>query len=142
MRTLLVVLALTLAGCGGSPYPGVETSGDPDLDQTAHFVLWGVKQAREAGFDRPTTILQWMCSTAGSATLTPPSPEYEPDMAAVYRGPRPSENCAWRCGKRAHMPRYEIVVQANEADTHLIAAAFDNEGEGFGPVHVWEWAID
>lgn len=141
MRRLLV-FCLFFLGCGGSPFPHVEPSGVADLDQTAVYVRWCVDEARDAGHDSPIAIVQWMCSTAGSATLTPPNPELEPDMAAAYRGPRPSPRAAWRCARRVHSPRYEIVVQADDVDGRVIAAAFDNEGGGFGPIHVWEWAVD
>lgn len=141
MRGVLIV-CLLLSGCGGSPWKSVEPSGIAAVDETGVFVRWCVDEARDHGFDTPRSILQWMCSTSGSATLTPPLPEYEPDMAAAYTGPRPSPDVPWRCAKRMRSPRYEIVVQADDTDGRIIAAVFDNEGEGFGPIHVWEWAID
>ena len=140
--TVSLLAVVLLAACGGSPHPKVETSGVAALDQTATFVKWCVGQARDFGHERPTEILQWMCSTQGSATLTPPHPELEPDAAAHYAGPRPSDEAAWRCARRVHSPRYEIVVQADDTAGRIIAAAFDNAGDGFGPVHVWEWPVE
>lgn len=128
--TVAVALAASglLSACGGSPVPSVKRSGVAVLDQTAAFVRWSVGEARADGRERPTEILHWMCAR-----------QHELPAAG---DPQPAAEAAWRCARRTHSPRYEIVVQADDTENRIIAAAFDNAGDNFGPVYVWEWAVD
>lgn len=134
MRSLGFALAAAfaaaglLSACGGSSVPSVKRSGVAVLDQTAAYVKWSMGEARDDGARRPTEILHWMCARR--------------DESPAVDAPQPADEAAWRCARRTHSPRYEIVVQADDTENRIIAAAFDNAGENFGPVYVWEWTVD
>jgi hypothetical protein len=120
--------------------PGsVESSGDPALDQTAAFLRYCVEDL--SGEDTvPSELLDYFCSTAGLATYVPPSPEFEPDMAAAYHGPRPAEGVGWGCISFGIHDSY-VILSADDERGLVIAKAYRVNELVPGLVFTWEWPV-
>jgi hypothetical protein len=91
MRRLFVgFLAAALVGCQQGET--LSSSGVADVDQTAAFLSHVVHDLRaEQRFDRASDLAGYMTSAVGKAEILPPSPEFESQAAAYYKGPRPSD---------------------------------------------------
>lgn len=113
------------------------SSGDSALDQTAYYALFTIQKVkRRSNMNTPRDILEYMFSIQGSAELTPPSLELEPDMAETFSGPRPA-NGVGLYGRRMKVLPKEIIIEANEDS--FTATAFDNETDE--KLHSWSWSF-
>jgi hypothetical protein len=86
--------------------------------------------------DSPSKVLNYMFSISGSAELTPPNPDLEPDFAQVYKGPRPA-NGVGLYGSRKEVLQKEIILEPDDQKGIIVARAYENESGDL--VHTWEW---
>jgi hypothetical protein len=121
----------------------IRKSGDEDADKTAYFVLYNIRDLKKVPkLNSPSAMITYITSTAGSATITPPDPEYEPDAAEAYRGPRPSED-VWIQSDKIPLNSFfkkHLVLSSSDAEGLILAKAY-KEGS-IEPFFVWEWQFD
>ncbi len=133
---------LLMMGCSQGQTQ-LDSSGDPEMDQTAAFSHSIIeKLENRPQLKTPSKIVTYMTSTAGTAELTPPSEEYEPDAASQYKGLRPAQT-VWI--QSTQTPRNELfqkhlVLSADDQNGLIIANAYrQNESQ---PFYTWEWSIE
>ncbi len=139
---LLIVILTSLLFCSSSS-ERVKRSGDEEADKTAYFVLYNIRDLKKVPkLNTPSAMITFITSTAGSATITPPSPKYEPDAAQAYRGPRPSENFWIQSDQvpRNSFYKKHLVLSSSDAEGVIRATAYT--GGSSEPFYVWEWQFD
>lgn len=136
---VVFLLAALLIGCTSSEN-SLPSSGDAEMDKTAAYVKHTVeKLRRRPSLDTPSALISYMTSTQGSAELTPPHPELEPDMASVYKGPRPGDSVSIRAqgASRVEFFKKHLFLSPEDDRGVVIAEAFRDEEEE--PFFRWEW---
>lgn len=158
MKQMRKILSLTLtlfvagacfpiaAGCksnassarSGSSF---QSSGQADFDQSAQFAVHTVGLLKARGLKSPSEILEYMFSVQGSAELTPPSPELEPDAASMYRGPRPSDKVWIQSAEKDRNEFFEehLLLSADDAQGLIVAEAYKAKADE--PFYRWEWKL-
>ncbi|WP_238549133.1 hypothetical protein [Acaryochloris marina] len=133
---------LLLIGCS-SKTTQLESSGDAEMDQTAAFSLSIIEKLEDRPtLETPSEIVNYMTSTAGTAELTPPSEEYEPDAASQYKGPRPAQT-VWV--QSAQQPRNDffqkhLILSADDSAGVIVANAYRKDGNE--PFFTWKWPVN
>jgi hypothetical protein len=133
----LALLAITaLTGCGTSRLAAVPSSGVADVDQTAAFLAHVIERQREAKrFNDNHELAEWLVSAQGSAEYIPPSPEFEPQAAERYRGPRPADGVAiWE--KHHDVGSFGHFIIVSSDGEHIVLDAFRNDGS-LTPFFTW-----
>lgn len=140
---LLLISILLFSWSCSSSSESIKKSGDEEADKTAYFVLYNIQDLKKVPeLNSPSAMITFMTSTAGSATITPPNPKYEPDAAEAYRGPRPSEN-VWIQSDNIPLNSFfekHLVLSPSDAEGLIRAKAY-KEGSS-EPFFVWEWEFD
>ncbi|MCH8978396.1 MAG: hypothetical protein IH945_04030 [Armatimonadetes bacterium] len=135
---LFGLAALFLASCAHAPVPALASCGNEDVDQTANFLKHVIDGYRKEGrFERPSEMAGYVASTMGKAEIIPPIPEFEPDAAEFYRGPRPAEG-VWFGGRAFHDIWYEhfILLWGDDEKGVVVLDAY-RKGET-EPFYTWE----
>ena len=138
---VLLGLFLACVGCTEKSSDPIAGSGHQDLDQTAQFAHHLVKLVnKRQGLNTPSSIVDYITSTSGSAELWPPSLGLEPDAAAYYKGPRPADGVGLSKGpsKRGIFER-EIILSADDSKSLVVAEGYvSGQSE---PVYTWKWSV-
>ncbi len=134
---MAAMVLLFSAGC--KPAARLESSGAPEVDQTAEFLFEVVSGLRSGGkLESSDEIARYLTSARGKSEYWPAHQFYESDAAERYNGLRPSDEVAvWDKPYDIGRFRFAIIVSSDSNEDKIVLRAYELGTQRL--VHTWKF---